>query len=86
MVEVTVSDDGIGISADVLPHVFDLFVRDTHLHGVSPDGLGIGLAVVRELVAAHGGTATAESAGRGQGSKFVVALPMVDEGAAATLP
>ncbi len=86
MVEVAVSDNGIGISADVLPHVFDLLVRDTHRHGASADGLGIGLAVVRELVAAHGGTATAESAGRGQGSKFVVALPMVDGGGAATLP
>ncbi|RPI46173.1 MAG: diguanylate cyclase [Betaproteobacteria bacterium] len=86
MVEVIVSDNGIGISADVLPHVFDLFVRDAPVRGIRSDGLGIGLAVVRELVEAHGGTVTAESAGRALGSKFIVALPMVDSGAVDTTP
>ena len=84
MVEVTVSDNGIGISADVLPHVFNLFVRDVSPCRASADGLGIGLAVVRELVEAHGGIATAQSAGRAHGSKFAVTLPMVDEGAVDT--
>ncbi len=74
--EVTVSDDGIGISAQALPHIFELFVQDPDAVAVAPEGLGIGLAVVRELVEAHGGTVQAHSAGSGQGSRFVVTLPL----------
>ncbi|MES2940108.1 MAG: HAMP domain-containing sensor histidine kinase [Pseudomonadota bacterium] len=74
--EVTVTDDGIGISAEALPHVFELFVQDPHAVRVARDGLGIGLAVVRELVEAHGGTVQAYSAGKDQGSQFVVELPL----------
>ncbi|MBC7895838.1 MAG: diguanylate cyclase [Cytophagaceae bacterium] len=76
-VVITVSDTGIGITPDTLPHVFDLFRQDTHAIVFSSEGLGIGLTVVRELVIAHGGTVVATSAGRGLGSQFTVTLPLV---------
>jgi signal transduction histidine kinase len=79
-VAVIVSDNGIGISADALPHVFDLFVQDEHATALNQGGLGIGLAVVRELVEAHGGTVIATSAGKGLGSEFVVTLPLTPAG------
>lgn len=72
----TVSDSGIGIVAESLPDVFNLFVQDRNAVGLNRGGLGIGLTVVRELVTAHGGTVTAASAGTGHGSQFVVTLPM----------
>lgn len=75
-VAVTVSDNGIGITEEALPHVFELFVQDPHGTALSQGGLGIGLAVVRELVEAHGGTVVASSAGRDRGSRFVVTLPL----------
>jgi signal transduction histidine kinase len=74
--EVAVADDGIGIGAEVLPRIFDLFVQDPQAGALAHEGLGIGLAVVRELVEAHGGTVQAESAGKGLGSRFVVRLPL----------
>ena len=73
---IIVSDNGIGISAEAMPHVFDLFVQDARALDHSSGGLGIGLAVVRELVEAHQGTVTGNSAGRNLGSEFVVTLPM----------
>jgi signal transduction histidine kinase len=76
MIEITIADNGIGISAEALPHVFELFVQDKHAVAVSRDGLGIGLAVVRDLVEAHGGSVVAHSAGLGHGSEFVVLLPL----------
>jgi diguanylate cyclase (GGDEF)-like protein len=79
-VEITVADDGIGISADALPAVFNPFVQDAHAVGFNGSGLGIGLTLVRELVDAHGGTVTASSAGTGSGSRFVVSLPLPGEG------
>ncbi|MFC5583241.1 diguanylate cyclase domain-containing protein [Rhodanobacter terrae] len=72
---ITVRDNGIGISAEVLPTIFDLFVQDARALSHSNAGLGIGLAVVRELVEAHGGSVVAQSAGREHGSEFVVTLP-----------
>ncbi|HMA08435.1 MAG TPA: HAMP domain-containing sensor histidine kinase [Ramlibacter sp.] len=75
-VSITVSDNGIGISASALPHVFDLFVQDGRATLISPGGLGIGLAVVRELVNAHEGSVVAHSAGHDRGSQFVVTLPL----------
>jgi len=71
----TVSDSGIGITPEALPHVFEPFVRDARAIGFNGVGLGIGLTVVRELVEAHGGSVVAESAGSGLGSRFVVTLP-----------
>jgi len=71
-----VSDNGIGISAEALPHIFDLFVQDARALDHSSGGLGIGLAVVRELVEAHQGSVTGSSAGRNLGSEFIVTLPM----------
>ena len=73
---VSVKDDGIGISAEMLPHVFDLFVQEPGARARSNGGLGIGLAVVRELVEAHGGTVIARSGGRDLGSEFIVTLPL----------
>ena len=74
--QITFSDDGIGMGADILPHVFDLFFREADQADSGPSGLGVGLAVVQELVEAHGGTVSAQSAGRAQGSKFTVRLPL----------
>ena len=72
----TVTDSGVGIAPDVLPHVFDRFRQadssTTRLHG----GLGLGLALVRYLVEAHGGSVRAESPGIGGGASFVIALPI----------
>jgi diguanylate cyclase len=74
---ISVSDNGIGITAQSLPHVFELFVQDQHATAHDQGGLGIGLAVVRELVEAYGGTVVATSAGKDLGSEFVVSLPLV---------
>jgi diguanylate cyclase len=73
---ISVADNGIGIAAEVLPNIFKLFVRDTIEPVLHSSGLGIGLAVVRELVEAHGGTITGKSPGNGLGSEFIVMLPM----------
>jgi len=72
----TVKDDGIGIAADQVPRIFDLFTQvDTSL-ARSAGGLGIGLALVRTLVEMHDGTVEVRSAGLGTGSEFVVRLPI----------
>lgn len=73
---VTISDNGIGISAATLPLIFEPFVQDAHAVGFSKDGLGIGLTLVREIVRAHAGSVTAESPGAGMGSRFTVTLPL----------
>lgn len=74
---ITVSDNGVGISADLLPYVFDLFTQAERAADRSQGGLGIGLALVRSIVELHGGTVTASSDGPGTGSKFVIRLPML---------
>ncbi len=77
-VELRVRDTGIGIAPEVLPFVFEPFVREG-IPGVRPRrGSGIGLLLVRTLVELHGGRAEASSAGKGRGSEFVVRLPVVD--------
>ena len=73
---VCIRDSGIGIAADVLPHVFNLFMQADHSSRRAEAGLGIGLALVRRLVELHGGSVTAASAGLGQGSEFTVQLPI----------
>lgn len=74
--QITVSDNGIGITADALPDIFELFAQDARAVALHNGGLGIGLAVVRDLVEAHGGTVLASSAGPDLGSEFVVTLPL----------
>jgi PAS domain S-box-containing protein len=71
-----VEDTGVGMSADILPWVFEIFTRDESAHETSPEGIGVGLALVRELVTLHGGTVQARSDGRNKGSMFVVRLPL----------
>jgi signal transduction histidine kinase len=71
-VDIRVLDNGLGISAELLPHVFELFAQEIPTSA----GLGIGLKVVRELVELHGGSVTARSEGAGQGSEFIVRLPV----------
>jgi PAS domain S-box-containing protein len=74
--EIGVTDNGIGIEAGFLPHVFDRFrqadASRTRVHG----GLGLGLAIVRNLAESHGGTVQAHSSGGEQGATFVVKLPL----------
>ena len=74
---VRIRDNGIGIAPNVLPRVFDLFVQADPSSCRGSAGLGIGLALVRNLVDGHGGCVTAASRGLGHGSEFVVRLPML---------
>ncbi len=72
-------DFGIGISAELLPHVFELFTQAAD-HGKRPqEGLGIGLALVRQMVVMHGGSVEAHSEGPGKGAEFVIRLPLRSE-------
>jgi signal transduction histidine kinase/ActR/RegA family two-component response regulator len=75
-VEITVMDSGIGISADFLPHLFERFSQAEASTTRRFGGLGLGLAIVKQLVELHGGSIRAESPGEGQGSTFVVTLPL----------
>lgn len=77
-VVIRVRDNGVGISADVLPRIFDLFVQERQAIDREHGGLGLGLTIVRSLVERHGGTVTAHSAGSGQGAEFVVRLRRVE--------
>jgi PAS domain S-box-containing protein len=74
-VEVVVSDSGIGIRKEFLPHVFDRFrqadATTTRIHG----GLGLGLSIVHQLVDLHGGTVSVQSEGEGKGATFTITLP-----------
>jgi PAS domain S-box-containing protein len=74
-VEIVVSDTGIGIEPQLLPHVFDRFRQGDSGTNRRTSGLGLGLAIVRNLVELHGGTVRAESQGPGQGASFAVRLP-----------
>jgi signal transduction histidine kinase len=73
--ELVVSDTGKGIAKPFLPHVFDSFRQEDDAATRRHSGLGLGLALVRHIVAAHGGTVSAESDGEGRGAKFTVSLP-----------
>jgi diguanylate cyclase len=75
---VTVCDNGMGITPEALPSIFDLFVQETRALPLRNGGLGVGLAIARDLVEAHGGTLVGRSAGRDCGSEFVVTLPLAN--------
>ena len=75
---ITVKDNGLGISAVLLPHIFDLFAQSSRTIAASGGGLGIGLAVVRAIAESHGGTVSATSDGPGAGSEFTLRLPIVE--------
>jgi len=83
---VSVKDDGVGIPADVLPTVFDIFAQGKRVLERSHGGLGIGLSLVRGLVELHGGTVEARSEGPDHGSEFIVRLPVVVERAVEQAP
>lgn len=72
---VTVRDNGIGIAPDFLPHVFDRFSQQNGSETRTHAGLGIGLAIVRQLVELHGGSVKADSAGQGKGATFTISFP-----------
>ena len=72
---ITVADNGIGMTQDVLAHAFELFVQAERASDRSQGGLGIGLALVKSLVELHGGKVVLQSAGPGQGSRFALSLP-----------
>ncbi len=73
---ITVADQGIGISAELLPRVFDLFIQASRSLDRTHGGLGIGLTLVQRLVRQHGGSVEARSDGPGKGSEFIVRLPL----------
>ena len=76
-VEITISDNGVGIRQEVLPHIFERFRQGEGSTSRTHSGLGLGLAIVRNLVELHGGTAYASSAGPGTGATFRVRLPVM---------
>ena len=83
--ELSVADGGVGIPADLLPHVFDRFVQGEQALQRASGGLGLGLAIAKNLVELHGGRIAAESAGAGCGACFTLTLPLLDAAAAAAL-
>jgi two-component system CheB/CheR fusion protein len=85
-VQVVVRDTGLGITSDFLPHVFDQFRQADSSSSRRHGGLGLGLTLVKQLVQLHGGTVSAESAGRGRGTTMTVELPVLgsDEWTAST--
>ncbi|WP_437629594.1 GAF domain-containing protein [Sorangium sp. So ce854] len=83
-VVVQVKDNGVGIPADMLPRVFDMFTQVVRSIDRAQGGLGIGLTLVQRLVELHGGTVHAESEGPGRGSTFTVRLPLAAAGAPAS--
>ena len=85
-VAISVRDSGIGIAPDMLPHVFQLFTQVDRHSSRAQGGLGIGLTLVKSLTEMHGGEVLAHSAGLGQGSEFVVRLPLVPQQAGSEPP
>jgi two-component system CheB/CheR fusion protein len=78
-VEVKIQDTGIGISPEILPRLFEMYAQGEPLSGSEMKGLGVGLALVRQIVQLHGGTVSAHSEGINRGSQFVVSLPLPEE-------
>jgi CheY-like chemotaxis protein len=81
-----VRDEGIGIEPELTAHVFDLFTQAQRSSDRAQGGLGLGLALVKNLVELHGGTVLCTSPGLGQGSTFEVALPLMEAATPATAP
>ena len=81
LVSITISDNGIGISPDMLPRIFDLFAQGDAATDRTHGGLGIGLALARRLIEMHEGTITAQSDGPGTGSVFTITVPVSDAAA-----
>lgn len=79
LLEVTVTDNGMGMAAGMLPLVFDMFAQADRSLERAEAGLGVGLSLARYLVEAHGGSIAAHSAGAGMGSRFTVQLPILPE-------
>ncbi len=77
LAQITVIDTGKGISPDFLPYLFEMFRQQDSSTTRQFGGLGLGLAISRQLVEAHGGTITADSPGEGQGAQFTVTLPLL---------
>ncbi len=77
-VVLSVRDSGVGIAADLLPHVFDVFVQGSSTLDRAQGGLGIGLSLVRRLAELHGGSIAADSKGPGGGSTFTLRLPRIE--------
>ncbi len=73
---IEVEDRGLGIAADMLPHIFEVFRQGDSSYTREHGGLGLGLAITKSLVEIHGGTITAQSAGTGRGAIFTVTLPL----------
>lgn len=76
---VTIKDSGVGIATDQLPRIFEMFTQLDRSLDMSQGGLGIGLSLVKRLIDMHGGRVEARSGGLGQGSEFVVTLPLIDQ-------
>ena len=76
-VHIVVRDTGGGIEPDLLPHVFERFRQADWRKAGTRGGLGLGLAIVREIVEMHGGAVEARSGGVGRGAEFVVRLPLL---------
>jgi len=75
-VAIRVTDNGVGIAADLLPHVFELFTQAPRAPDRAPGGLGVGLSLVNTIVQLHGGSVEAKSDGPHMGSEFIVRLPV----------
>jgi signal transduction histidine kinase len=77
---IRIQDDGDGMSAATLPRIFELFTRGEKALDSASEGLGIGLAVVKNLVQLHGGIIEVQSGGPGRGTEFTLKLPLVQPG------
>lgn len=80
-VAVTIEDNGVGLAPGTETELFEPFVQAPGAASNAEGGLGLGLAIVRKIVSAHGGEVTAQSPGLGQGSRFTVTLPLLRDGA-----
>jgi signal transduction histidine kinase/ActR/RegA family two-component response regulator len=78
-VQLSVADTGVGIAAEMLPHIFEPFAQEQQTLDRAQGGLGLGLTIVANLVKLHGGSVSVRSKGRGHGSTFTVQLPLSDE-------